>query len=93
MIVLNSSIQFNIKFLQMWAKKVYFFLRNHHLFLTSALLSATDGAARILSYHLISHCEQSDDMLWFKSPSVELHQTGTFEGRSINWDTALWQSV
>ena len=62
-------------------------MRDHFSLPNSALLSATDGAARIFSYHSMLQRDQSDDMLWFKSPSVELHQTGTLGGCSTDWAT------
>ena len=44
----------------------------HNLLPNTILISATDGAARIFTYHLAR---------WgFKPMSVELHQTGTIEG-------------
>ena len=56
------------------------------LFPNSALISATDGAARIV---LPTYAAA-----WFKPTSVELlHQTWTFEGRSTNWASAPWPSI
>ena len=46
------------------------------------LLSATDGAARIFLLPPGTWC------LSVIRTHVELHQTGTFEGRSIDWATA-----
>ena len=63
------------------------FITLFDLFPNSALISTTDGAARILSFHLmLEHNQREDDMAlsWFKPTLVELHQTGTFEGCSAN---------
>ena len=54
----------------------------HCLFLNSALMSATDGAARIFL--------PPNAGVWFKPTSVELYRTGRFEGRSTDWATAPW---
>ena len=52
-------------------------LLSFYLFTNSALISATDGPARIL--YLPPYAATG-----FKPMSVELHKTGTFEGRSSN---------
>ena len=46
-------------------------------------ISATDGAARIFLPPYAT--------AWFEPTSVELHQTETYEGHSIDWATALRQ--
>ena len=51
----------------------------HFLFQKSSLISATDGAVRVFLPPYAA--------AWFEPTSVEVHQTGTSEGRSTDWAT------